>query len=86
MRRQANNFNEPRYSKNVTLSKGSIEIIEGYQNRTRSNFSDTLDQIIKDWDKISVQLMRIKRVEAEKEAEAKIQELKQAEIVKEVKR
>jgi len=73
-------------SKTCTLSMEAVEIVRGYQSRTRSNFSDTLDQIIKDWDKISVQLMRIKRVEAEKEAEAKIQELKQAEIVKEVKR
>jgi len=49
---------EQSFSKNVTLKTGNIEIITGFMNKTKKNFSATLNIIIKQWDEISVMLMK----------------------------
>ena len=45
--------------KNVTLSLKNVEIIRGYMNKTRRNFSKTLNIIIQQWDSISLEIMKI---------------------------
>ena len=62
-------------SKNVTLSTDSFGIVAGYQHKTKTNFSRTLDMIIKQWDKISIE---IKKIEAEKFGN----DLKKAKVIK----
>lgn len=41
----------------------TIEIILGYSNRTKKNFSKTLDIIVKEWDNISIALAKIQEKE-----------------------
>lgn len=60
-----------RVSKNVTLTMESIEIVLGYSNRTKKNFSKTLDIIVKEWDNISLALARLQEKERLKAKEVK---------------
>jgi hypothetical protein len=73
---------EQHYSKNVTLSIDAIEVINGYCNRTKQNFSKTLDIIVKEWDNVSVQLERIKRDKEIKENLTYLDQLKNTKAVK----
>jgi len=61
--------------KNVTLSFSSIEIIQGYQYKTRKNFSKTLDIIIKEWDNLSIAINKLQK-EQEKKQQGVINESK----------
>lgn len=54
------------FSKNVTLSTKSIDVVTQMQNKTRDNFSKTLDYIIKDWDKATVMIEKMKYEEEER--------------------
>jgi predicted transcriptional regulator YdeE len=60
--------------KQVSIDLSNLYIVQGYQNRTRKNFSRTLNEIIKQWDTFSVQ---INKIQAKLEAD----ELKKAEVI-----
>jgi hypothetical protein len=61
--------------KNVTLQLDNIQIVQGYMNRTRRNFSQTLNIIISEWDNFSIEINKIR-------ANLQSDELKKAEVVK----
>jgi len=70
---------EIKVGKNVTLTIGAIEIVNGYTNRTKRNFSQTMDIIIKQWDKISIEFKKLKQ---DIEEQKKVEDLKKAKVIK----
>jgi len=46
--------------KNVSLKLKNLGVVAGYQNKTRRNFSRTLNIIIEEWDKFSLELQKLK--------------------------
>ena len=69
-------------SKTVTLSLEAVNIITGFQNRTKSNFSKTLDRIIKDWDNISLEIEKFQRKKIKQEADIQGENLQKAKVIK----
>jgi len=63
----------------VSLTNKAISTVSGYQNRTKRNFSQTLNIIIDEWDTFSIELMKFK---ARKEANDKANDLKNAVVEK----
>ena len=62
------------YGKSVSLSMQNIDIIEGYQKKTRKNFSQTLNIVLQEWDKFSIMIMRLKQ-------QQQVENMKKAEII-----
>lgn len=77
---------EPSFGKNVSLKAGTIEIISGFMNKTKKNFSETLNIIVRQWDEFSVMFMKMKQdSEIQKEIGHfdEIKEAKAIDVVKE---
>lgn len=53
--------------KNITLDLDTIAIVQGYQNKTKQNFSRTVNKIIKEWDEISLYLIKLRAEKKEKD-------------------
>lgn len=70
------------YGKNVTLTLEAIEVVNGYMNRTRKNFSQTLDIIVKEWDNISVQLEKVRKEKELKQNLQYLDDISKAKVVK----
>lgn len=77
------------FGKNVSLKQKNFSIVAGYMNRTKKNFSATLNIIIEQWDEFSilVQKMREKQRNKEiqdlkKETDVHLNDLKDAKVVK----
>ena len=68
--------------KNVTLEIETIHIIEGYQHKTRQNFSQTLNEIVKQWDKFSLEIEKYKKQQETKQGLKHFDDLKKAKVVK----
>jgi len=62
-------------AKNVSLEYGVFQTILGFAEGRRYTFSKALNEIIRQWDEISVHFMKIK-------AEKQIEEIKKAKVVK----
>lgn len=62
------------FGKNVSLKAGNIQVIQGFQHKTQKNFSATLNIIIEQWDKMSVQIAKYER-------DLHMENLKQAEVI-----
>ena len=73
----------PNFGKNVSLEAEVIQIVAGYQNKTRKTFSATLNIIIKQWDKLSVELERMQRQEIADKTNTHLNNLKNAEVERE---
>jgi len=71
---------EMKFSKNVTLKGQNIQTIQEYMFKTRKNFSATLNIIIEQWDKLSLQLIEIERAQKLKE---EMDNIKNAKVLKE---
>ena len=65
----------PRIGKNVTLTLQNLENIMLYQNKTRKNFSQTLNVMLDQWDEYSLVIQKAQ------EKQEKI-DLKEAEVIK----
>lgn len=61
--------------KNVSLKIENLEVVIGYTNKTRKNFSQTLNIIIEEWDKYSLLIQKIKDQEY-------LKNLQKAEVIK----
>ena len=42
------------FGKNVSLKASNIQVIQGFQHKTKKNFSATMNLIIEQWDKFSL--------------------------------
>lgn len=60
-----------------------IQTITGYQNKTRKDFSKTLCIIVREWDKFSVLIQKLKREHLEKQTEGHLKDLQNAKVIKE---
>lgn len=69
------------FGKNVSLEAEVIQIIAGYQNRTKKTFSATLNIIVKQWDSLSAEIEKIQRLKADKEATEYLDDMKKAQVV-----
>lgn len=73
---------EPAFGKNISLKASNIEIIQGFMNKTKKNFSQTVNIIIKQWDDYSIFMLKYKRDrETQKELD-RFEEMKKAKIEK----
>ena len=72
--------------KNVSMTPVTIDIVRQYMNKTKQNFSATLNQIIMEWDNFSIELEKFKREQHRKKAELQanleIKNLKSAKVIK----
>lgn len=66
-------------SKNVTLKLQNLETIMFFQNKTRKNFSKTLNVIIEQWDEYSIM---VQKVQEQRELDKEVKNLKNAEVIK----
>ena len=48
------------FGKNVSFMASNFQIVQGYMNRTRRNFSATLNIIIEQWDEFSLMIQKMK--------------------------
>lgn len=71
-----------KYSKNVTLKASNIETIEGFMNKTKQNFSATLNIIIEQWDKITLEMQKVAREQEQLQHLKKIDTIKKAKVIK----
>jgi len=72
-----------KFSKNVTLQGQNIELVQQYMYKTRKNFSATLNIIIGEWDKFSIQIEAIKRAQQEQQDINILKQAAKAKVVKE---
>lgn len=68
--------------KNVSLNIETLQIITGYQHRTKQNFSATLNSIIKEWDAISLQIQKLKDKEMLEKNIDHLYEIQKAKVLK----
>lgn len=68
--------------KNVGLKMSNLIIIQQYSNKTKQNFSKTLNIIIEEWDKLSVELMKMKRNIDDQNANNYLQESRKATVIR----
>lgn len=70
------------FGKNVSLRQENIYTVQGFMNKTKKNFSQTLNIIIEEWDKFSIIVQQIKdkqkQQEIEKEKENEIERVTQS--------
>ena len=82
------NKRKPTFGVSVSLKRETIEIINGFMNKTRANFSQTLNIIVEQWDEFSIELQKYqenqKRKKAELQANLEIKNLKSAKVIKDV--
>ena len=75
------------FGKNCSFDIKTLEIVNNYMNRTKKSFSFTLNQIIKEWDKITLEMERIARKNFEKNVgkyeNELIENYKKAKVIKE---
>lgn len=62
--------------KNVTLKNYHVDMIFTYSNRTRKNFSQTLQIILDEWDKLSIIKMKLDAEKEKKQLDLRNQEIK----------
>lgn len=77
---------EQSFSKNITLKAGNIEVITGFMNKTKKNFSATVNIIIEEWDTFSILMMKLKEEQETKNGLDHIGEMKKATPIKRVKK
>ena len=65
--------------KNVGLKLRNLVLIQQYMFKTKRNFSKTLNIIIEEWDRFSLEIEKMKR---EMEVTAEIEKQKSAEVIK----
>jgi len=61
--------------KNVGLKLRNVLLIQQYMNKTKRNFSKTLNIIIEEWDHFSLELEKLRR-------QAEFQQVKVAKVIK----
>ena len=69
--------------KNVGLKMSNLRTIQEYQLKTRKGFSKTLNIIIEEWDKITIEFAKIKYKEEDQKLNSKIEDYKKAKVIKE---
>jgi len=67
------------FGKNVSFKAANIEIIQGFQHKTRKNFSQTLNIIIEQWDKFSIE---IQKFQEKLKIEKQVKDIKKAKVIK----
>ena len=68
--------------KNVTFTLENIALVRDYMNKTRKNFSQTVNIMLQDWDKITIEIAKHRRDIIESIADKEIKEQKQAKVIK----
>lgn len=69
---------EQSFSKNITLKVGNIEVITGFMNKTKKNFSATVNIIVEEWDRFSIMMMKLKEEQETKKGMDHIGEIQKA--------
>lgn len=70
------------FGKNVSLKAGNIQVIQGFQHKTKKNFSATLNIIVEQWDKFSIIIAKYQREHETKQELKKFDQMKKAEVIK----
>lgn len=68
-------------SKNITLTLGNVEIIMQMMDKTKRNFSFTVNYILEDWVKVRKYLYQ--KTNLTKEEETQFKEIEKAKVIKE---
>lgn len=76
---------EPSFGKNVSLKASTIETISGFMNKTKKNFSETLNIIIRQWDEFSVMIMKMQQDQDSQKNLKHFDEIKKAKAIDQVK-
>lgn len=71
-------------SKSVTLTMDNVLVIEQMMEKTKQNFSKTLNYVLSDWVKIRTELAKAGRAKQnELDVSKKIKNIKKAKVIKE---
>ena len=72
---------QPCFGKNVSLKLETVRIIQGFMNKTKKNFSQTVNIMIEQWDEFSIVIQEWKRQENVKENLKYLEEQKNAKVI-----
>jgi hypothetical protein len=64
--------------KNVSLLQSNIYLVQEYMSKTRVGFSKTLNIILKEWDKYSLEIQKLREREEEDRIKARFDQMKGA--------
>lgn len=73
---------ETYFGKNISMKQTNFLIVQGYMNKTRKNFSQTVNKIIEEWDKFSIMIEKYKRQQLKDQTTEYGNDLKSAKVVK----
>ena len=73
---------EKTFGISLSLTQATIDAVNGYMNKTRQNFSKTLNIIVKEWDEFSIALEKYKRAQLEQQTTTHLNNIKKAQVVK----
>lgn len=68
--------------KNVSLKLENLILIKNYQNRTNKGFSQTLNKMLEEWDKYSLEILKLKESEERERVDQRFAEYKKATVEK----
>ena len=77
---------QPSFGKNVSLKADNIETITGFMNKTRKQFSATLNIIIEQWDEFSVAMQKLQDEAETQERTDHFNKIQKAKPIKRVKK
>jgi hypothetical protein len=66
--------------KNVSLKLSNLTLIQDYMNKTRKGFSKTLNIMLKEWDKYSLQIQELERRQEEVRKKELFAQMKKAKV------
>lgn len=70
------------FGKNVSFKASNIQIVQEYMNKTKKNFSQTVNIILQEWDTFSIIIMKWKQEQATIDGLKHIDDMKKAEVIK----
>lgn len=68
--------------KNVSLLQSNIYLIQEYMLKTRKGFSKTLNVILKEWDKYSIEIQKLRDREEEERVSQRFAQMKDYKVIK----
>lgn len=73
------------FGKQVSFKAGVIEIINGYMNKTKKNFSATLNIMVEQWDEFSLVVLNLRKEQETQKGLDRFDEMKKATVINPVK-
>lgn len=70
------------FGKNVSFKASNIQIVQEYMNKTKKNFSQTVNVILQEWDKFSIIIMKWKQDAETKDQLEKFDQMKKSKVIK----